>query len=159
MNAGLGFDEAGQRVPVALPPDSLGDACPYCSRPYDDQTPAAGIPAVAIEHLNWNPIPVRRTAAGIPAVAIEHLQTAFEKGREQGRAEGMRELLQRLFQNVSTPQELTDRAAALAFAETWPDNEPCPLTVADLASITGTSLATAKRRKAQARLSHSFADE
>ena len=91
--------------------------------------------------------------------AIEHLERAFEAGREQGRAEGMRELLQRLFQNVSTPQELTDRAAALAFAATWPDNEPCPLTVADLASITGTSLATAKRRKAQARLSHSFADE
>ncbi|NLH83997.1 MAG: hypothetical protein GX450_01045 [Verrucomicrobia bacterium] len=36
MNAGLGFDEAGQRVPVALPPDSLGDACPTCSRPYDE---------------------------------------------------------------------------------------------------------------------------
>lgn len=134
---GLAFDDAGEVVPTVEPPHSLGDACPYCSRPYDDQTPAAGI----------------------PAVAIEHLQTAFEKGREQGRAEGMRELLQRLFQNVSTPQELTDRAAALAFAETWPDNEPCPLTVADLASITGTSLATAKRRKAQARLSHSFADE
>lgn len=134
---GLAFDDTGEVVPTVEPPDSLGDACPYCSRPYDDQTPAAGI----------------------PAVAIEHLQTAFEKGREQGRAEGMRELLQRLFQNVSTPQELTDRAAALAFAATWPDNEPCPLTVADLASITGTSLATAKRRKAQARLSHSFADE
>ena len=133
--------ESADGVPVVIrvvqPPADLGDACPYCSRPYDDQTPAAGI----------------------PAVAIEHLQTAFEKGREQGRAEGMRELLQRLFQNVSTPQELTDRAAALAFAATWPDNEPCPLTVADLASITGVSRRTAERRVQKAKLSHSFPDE
>lgn len=86
----------------------------------------------------------------IPAVSIEHLQRAFDAGREQGRAEGQRELLQWLFAGATTGQQIVDRAAVRAFAATWPEGEPCPLTVADLAALVGVSPRTAARRKADA---------
>lgn len=122
---------------LAVQPDpDLGISCPYCHRPYDvpDETPA-----------------------GIPAVDLEHLAIAFERGQEQGRAEGQREILKRLFAGATTSQQIVERAATMAFADVWPDG--CPLTPTDLAAITGISRATAKRRRAQANLSHSFADE
>ena len=130
---GCGWESAdGQPVAVrvVLPPDDLGDRCPHCGKDYAE----AAQPPVA----------------GIPAVSIEHLQRAFEAGREQGRDEGQRELLQWLFAGATTGQQIVDRAAVRAFAATWPEGEPCPLTVADLAALVGVSPRTAARRKADA---------
>ncbi len=91
--------------------------------------------------------------------AIEHLERAFEAGREQGRAEGQREVLARLFHRAQTSTQIVERAAAMAFAATWPDDTPCPLNASDLASFTGVSRRTAERRVQKAKLSHSFPDK
>jgi hypothetical protein len=87
------------------------------------------------------------------------LERAFEAGREQGRAEGQREVLARLFHRAQTSTQIVERAAAMAFAATWPDDTPCPLNASDLASFTGVSRRTAERRVQKAKLSHSFPDK
>ena len=132
LPVGFGWDDAGSPVPVAMPPEELGDRCPHCQKPYDE--PDAG---QAVRPADMNPL----------MRAVEH-----------GKTEGQRELLQRLFRGATTGNEIIERAALMAFTQAWP-GDACPLTAGDLAAFTGVSERTAARRAANARLAGRFADE
>ena len=129
--AGIAYDDNGERVPCCDPPANLGDACPYCARPYDEPDDGPTVGAVDMAALMR---------------AVEH-----------GKTEGQRELLQRLFRGATTGNEIIERAALMAFTQAWP-GDACPLTAGDLASFTGVSERTAARRAAAARLAGRFAD-
>ena len=128
---GIAYDDNGEPVPVAMPAENIGDACPHCGKSYADE-PGAG------------------QAAPVDLVALL-------KAHELGRADGQRELLAALFKGSTTGQEIVERAAMLAFAETWQGD--CPLSVADLAAFLGVSSRTAARRASAAKLAGRFADE
>lgn len=90
---------------------------------------------------------------------VRAMQRAFDQGREDGEAIGQRRLLERIFAGATTGRDVIENAALAAFVETWPEDEPCPLSASDLASLAGVSERTAARRIAAAKMAVSFADK